>query len=35
MTVALAFIPNRMAQALGLVGFIAFYTAMVFGQTLS
>jgi hypothetical protein len=34
-TVALAFIPNRLVQASGLLGFLAFYTAVLFGQTLS
>ena len=34
-TVALAFISSRAVQALALLGFIVFYTAILFGQTLS
>lgn len=33
--IALAFIGNRAVQALGLLGFIVFYTVVLFGQTLS
>jgi hypothetical protein len=34
-TFALAFISNRIVQALGLMGFMVFYTSILFGQTLS
>jgi hypothetical protein len=34
-TVALALTPNRLVQALGLLGFMIFYTALLFGQTLA
>ena len=34
-SVVLAFVPNRIVQVLGLIGFLVLYTALLFGQTLS